>query len=260
MVLLVVVLLNLPNQTAGRLKLAIGALFPLFGLAASTHEVAAKASEAMTSRAELLRQNAILRTNNQILTIQAQQAAFAVRENVQLHQMLRFQQQHPGWKLQPARVIVRDPESWWRTVWLDAGSEAGLRTNLPVLTADGFLIGKTINVGASRSQAVLLGNPGLKVAVVTGTNHVSGIVSALSPTLASDNMVNLENVSSDEGQISIQPGDEVVTWGMGGVFPANIPVGTVVDPQRRDNGMTTEARVHLSARMDSLENVWVLIP
>ena len=27
----------------------------------------------------------------------------------------------------------------------------------------------------------------------------------------------------------VRPGDEVVTWGAGGVFPAGIPVGRVVE-------------------------------
>jgi rod shape-determining protein MreC len=260
-ILLVVVLLNLPNPTAGKLKLAISGLFlPLFGLAASTHEVATKVGESMTSRDELLRENAVLRTNNQILTIQSQQASHAIRENTQLRQMLRFQQQHPNWKLQAARVIVRDPESWWRTIWLDVGGDTpGIRTNLPVLTVDG-LVGKIIHVGTTRSQAVLLGDPSLHVAVMTGTNRMNGIVAALSPGTASDRMVNLEELSSDEVEGSIRPGDEVVTWGAGEVFPSGIPVGTVVDIVHKDNGMTTEARVHLSARMDALENVWVLIP
>ena len=57
----------------------------------------------------------------------------------------------------------------------------------------------------------------------------------------------------------MRPGDEVVTWGEGGVFPGGISVGKVVDVPQKDYGMTTEARVRLSANLDALENVWVMI-
>ena len=59
---------------------------------------------------------------------------------------------------------------------------------------------------------------------------------------------------------AVRPGDEVVTWGAGGVFPSGIPVGRVVDVPQKDNGVTTEARVRLSADLDALEYVWVMIP
>ena len=211
-VLLVVVLLNLPAQTAGKLKLAISGLFPLLGLAASTHEVSTKVGESMTSRAELLRQNAVLRTNNQILTLQLQNAASALRENDQLRQMLNFKRPHPNWKLQPATVIARDPENWWRSIWLDVGSDTpGIRTNLAILTVDG-LVGKIVSMGATRSRAVLLGDPSLRVAVLVGPKGLNGIISTLSPDSASDRMVGLEDLGSDEAEGAIRPGDEVVTW------------------------------------------------
>ena len=49
--LLVVILLHLPQQTAARLKLAIGGLFlPLFGLASGTQQATEKASDSVVSR------------------------------------------------------------------------------------------------------------------------------------------------------------------------------------------------------------------
>lgn len=259
-VLLVVVLLSLPSRTADRLKLAISGLFlPLIGLAASTHEATAKAGDALTSRRALLRENAGLRTANQSLTIQLQQAANAVRENEQLRQMLNYRRQKPAWNLQPARVIARDPETWWRSVWIDLGSRTpGMRTNLPVLTAEG-LAGKVVNVGEARSQVMLLGHPGLRVAVLVGPNRLNGTLTAGSPGMREDNMLDVQNLFGEGADRTVRPGDEVVTWGEGGVFPAGIPVGRVVDVPRKEYGATTEARVRPSAHLDALENVWVMI-
>ena len=55
-----------------------------------------------------------------------------------------------------------------------------MRTNLPVLTAEG-LAGKVVSVGETRSRVVLLGDPGLRVAVLVGTNRLNGTLTAGSP-------------------------------------------------------------------------------
>ena len=84
-VLFALILLNLPDRTAARLKLAIGGLFlPLFGLATTTHEAADRAGDAITPRSELLKQNEALRRENQQLRFDAAQAEEAERQNARL--------------------------------------------------------------------------------------------------------------------------------------------------------------------------------
>src|SRR5258708_8382886 len=74
-VLMTLILFNLPVQTTARLKLGIGSAFlPLFGLAASSQHVAAKAADTVVPRGELLKQNEALRRENLQLRIQSQHA------------------------------------------------------------------------------------------------------------------------------------------------------------------------------------------
>ncbi|HXR06764.1 MAG TPA: rod shape-determining protein MreC [Candidatus Acidoferrum sp.] len=260
-VLLVVVLLSLPRQTAERLKPAINGLFlPLFGLAATSREVAAKAGDALTPREELLRERDTLRTSNQLLRLQLQAEANLPRENEELRQMLNFRRQKAAWNLQAARVIARDPETWWRSVWIDVGSRTtpGMRTNLPVLTEEG-LAGKVVNVGETRSQVLLLGDPGLRVAVLAGPAGLNGTATAGSWWRRENNMIDIENLFGETADKRVHPGDEVVTWGAGGVFPGGIAVGKVVDVERKESGGTTEVRAQISAHLEALQNVWVMI-
>ena len=75
-------------------------------------------------------------------------------------------------------MIARDPETWWRSVWIDLGGRTpGMRTNLPVLTAEG-LAGKVVSVGETRSRVMLLGDPGLLVAVLVGPARLNGTLKA----------------------------------------------------------------------------------
>jgi rod shape-determining protein MreC len=55
-------------------------------------------------------------------------------------------------------------------------------------------------------------------------------------------------------------GQVVLTSGLGGVFPAGLPVGTIVDTRNEDGNVFTTARVRLAANLNRLEEVWVLQP
>ena len=82
-----------------------------------------------------------------------------------------------------------------------------------------------------------------------------GIVSASGPLDTS--LVDLTYLS---GSASLKPGQNVITSGLGGVFPKGITIGQVVDSRPVEFGLYTEARVKLSANLGALDQVWVLFP
>jgi len=254
--LLALLILSLPPRVTAHLKLAIGSLFlPLFGLANTTQQLPADLADSVLPRRELLQQiDRLRRENDQYKALAVQTAAIA-RENDQLHSLFGWQQQQAPWKLKLANVVMRDPANWWRTVQIDLGSRDGLRENLPVLTAEG-LVGRVSTVGLTRSQVVLIGDPNCHVsALVENPAHDMGIVSASGPLDVS--LVDLTYLS---GSASLKPGQNVITSGLGGVFPKGISVGQVVDSRPVEFGLYTEARVKLSANLGALEQVWVLFP
>jgi rod shape-determining protein MreC len=253
--LLALLILSLPPRVNARLKLAAGSLFlPLFGLASTTQQLPADLANSVLPRRALLRQIENLRATNEVLEIQAMQSAASARENSQFRALLGWQQQAP-WKLKLANVIMRDPANWWRTVQIDLGSRDGIQTNLPVLTAEG-LIGRVSAVGYTRSQVVLIGDPNCRVsALVENAAHDMGVVSA--GGLLDTSLVDLTYLS---GNASLKPGQNVITSGLGGVFRKGILIGQVVDSRPVEFGLTTEARVKLSADLGALEQVWVLFP
>ena len=254
-VVLILIILNLPGRTTARLKVAIGSVFlPLFGLASSTHQVLDKASDAITTRSELLKQNAALRAENQQLRMQALQAEAAFRENARLRQLFGWQQQK-HWNLKLARVVLRDPANWWRTVQISRGSRDGMRVDLPVLTTEG-LIGRISSVTYDRSQVVLLGDPNCKVsAQIANDSGDMGVIGASGPFDGS--LVEMSYLSKNA---ILKSGQGVFTSGLGGVFPKGIPIGTVVDSRPVEYGLYVEARVKLAANLSALDEVWVLFP
>lgn len=252
--LLTLVILNLPSQATFRLKRGLGSLFlPLVGLSSSTQEVAGQAGDLMTTRSALLRENALLKRENERMLAGEAQAQELARENAELRRLLGWKQQQ-RWKLRLANVILRDPSNWWRTVQIDLGSRDGVTTNMPVLASDGTLVGRISSVSLTRAQVLLLGDPNLKVSArVDNDTRDTGVIGSSGP---------VESEFVEMGYLTknavLKPGQAVLTSGNGGIFPAGIPIGQIVDAQAVDYGLRITARVKLAANLDALERVWVL--
>lgn len=248
------VLMNLPAGASARLRLALSSQFlPLFGLARISGDAAGFGADLVLPRRELARQNELLRQENAQLRLLAAQATNLFAENARLRQLNEWQRQQP-WRFRLARVVLRDPANWWRTIQIDLGSQHGIRANMPVLVTEG-LVGRVAAVGQFRSQVVLVGDPACRVAaLVRNRAGDTGVLGPGSP-LERD-LLTLGYLSREA---SIQPGDEVVTSGLGGVFPRGIPIGAVVDTAPADHGLHTEARVRLAAPLGALDEVWVLL-
>ncbi len=121
------------------------------------------------------------------------------------------------------------------------------------MTQDG-LIGRISSVGYSRSQVILIGDPNCRVsALVKNTAQDTGILSASGPLNSS--LADLTYLTSGA---NLKSGEQVITSGIGGVFPRGIPVGEVVDSRPVEFGLYTEARVKLNVNLGALEEVLVL--
>jgi rod shape-determining protein MreC len=253
--LVTALVLSLPPRDVSHLKVAVGSLFlPLFGLATGAQQLPITLADSVLPRRELLKQiDNLQRENQRLQTLQLENAAIA-RENDQLRSSLGWQRRMP-WKLKLANVVMRDPANWWRTVEIDLGSRDGLTNNLPVLTSDG-LVGRVASVGFTRSQIVLIGDPNCKVsALVENPAHDAGILSASGPL---DN--SLADLTYLSGSANLKSGQQIITSGLGGIFPKGIPIGQIVDARPVEFGLSAEARVKLSANLGALEQVWVLFP
>lgn len=253
---LTLLVLNLPSRTTARLKTALGSIFlPLFGMASGTQQAAAKIGDNLLPKSELIAANDAFRRQNQELRLQLAQTEVMVKENERLRQLVGWQKQN-RWNVKLARVIYRDPANWWRTVQIDLGSRNGLSNNVPVLSPEGFLIGRVSSVSLTKSQVVLIGDSNCKVpAIVENETHSQGVIVGGGPFDSS--FVNLTHLPSSA---TIKPGQRVSTSELSAIYPKGILIGMVAEARPVESGLILEADVKLAANLSSLEEVWVLFP
>jgi rod shape-determining protein MreC len=258
--LVVLVVFNLSEPKAARLKLAFEALYlPLFGLAGSAQDATSQLGRTLVPRRALQKQLETLQQENRQLQFQVSQLQAAAQENDRLRDAVQWQRRTP-WQLRVGRVVGQDPANWWRSLHIDIGTRDGVATNCPVLTPEG-LVGRVSEVGYSRSRVLLLGDPGCRVAaqVQEGRERpvvAKGVVAASASTL--DRM--LVEFSYLPLASPLRPGFLVLTSGDGGVFPKGIAIGQVADYQTNEAGLYLEARVRMAVNLNRLEEVWVLLP
>jgi len=152
----------------------------------------------------------------------------------------------------PARVISTAPTNFQLTITIDRGSGAGLDAGMPVVTAAG-LIGRITEVSKLRSTVLLITDPSSNVGVrlATSGQQGAGRGSGAREPLTVDFI--------DPG-IPVGEGEPVVTSGLEkGLFPAQIPVGTVRSATSGPTALQQEIRVDPIVDLTRIEFVRVLL-
>ncbi|MEN9353382.1 MAG: hypothetical protein RL318_707 [Fibrobacterota bacterium] len=144
-----------------------------------------------------------------------------------------------------ARQTVRPLGSWV----VDKGHEAGVEEGMAVLAPNG-LIGRVIESGHGYSLIQILTDPDCRVAVINLRSRHPG-------TLYSPDGLRLEvesNVNAD-----YKPGDTLVTWGAGGVFPKGLPIGRVFSADAHAVGVLRQCIVRPFQDPAQVENVFLVM-
>lgn len=196
----------------------------------------------------LSRENQRLRAALVDASVRVSRLEEAGRENVRLRSVLGFEPP-VGYSLLPAEVLAVAGPSIPTTATINLGSSDGVAVNDPVISQQG-LMGKIATVTESFSTVELLTDPANRVAVRIADSRELGIAKFVMPRgLIVDNVP----VRGD-----VQPGDEVITTGLGGVYPSGLAVGTVISVVHPDDRPFADIRLAPAADFNSLDELFVL--
>lgn len=151
-----------------------------------------------------------------------------------------------------ATVIARNPDQWEEKIILNRGTNQGVTKNMAVMTASG-LIGKVTLTTPTTSTVELISthNPNYRVsAMVLGSKKdVFGLIEGYD---AERRELLLKRIDSD---IKLEVGDQVISSGLGGIFPKGILIGTITEVTIDEFGLTKLAYIKPAADFSLLNHV-----
>lgn len=188
------------------------------------------------------------------LALKAQRADLLDRENARLRDLLALQQQLPM-PAYAAQIVHVAADPFTHKVVIDKGSTQGLVAGAPVIDGHG-LLGQVVRVFPFASEVNLLDDPKQAVPVL---NNRTGERSLVYGDSQNPRGAELE-VRFLASTADVAVGDTFVTSGVGGIYPAGLPVGTVSKVEKRSNTAFLRVELAPAAQLMSVSHVLVLEP
>lgn len=197
-----------------------------------------------------------VRTENKALKeelnrLKSERAAAAAKEteNQRLRKLLnlKLKGQFPS---VVAQVIGEDSNGWYKSIFINRGSEDGVGPDMAVTVAEG-VVGRVVKSAAEMSRVLLLTDPGLSIDCRVVRTRDRGL---LSGSLERGCVLDYINLKS-----TVAPGDDVVTSGLDGIFPRGLTVGKIESVRKGSQDLFLEAKVVPAVDFSELEEVLVVL-
>jgi rod shape-determining protein MreC len=195
-----------------------------------------------------------LRLKSELVRLQAEARFNATieEENLKLRRMLGFHERQIR-ALIPAEVAARSISGWWQIVRLAKGSDDGIFSDRAVISPEG-LVGRTAAVSAHTAEVLLLSDPACKVSARVSRTGSFGLVTGQGVNRKGYPVARMEFIHKE---IPIRVGDEVVTSGLGGVYPRDILIGYIESIETGEGGLYQVAEILPKAVVDLADVVFV---
>jgi rod shape-determining protein MreC len=175
------------------------------------------------------------------------------KENEELRSLARAVESIDGPKPLGARVVARTGSPLTKLFTLDVGSADGVRRGDGVVDKNG-VVGLVLAVGRRSCDVLLLSDSSSALDVVDQRTRARGILRG-----DGSNERYTAKVDDFDKLRDVQPGDAIVTSGLGARFPPGTLVGNVTDAESPDDSLYLKATVRPAAELDRVEHLAVLI-
>lgn len=157
------------------------------------------------------------------------------QENERLRRLLNYAQSRGGRPV-VGRVRAIQPSAYFHTLIVGRGQADGVRHRMVAVTERG-LVGVVYLVTRHTAHVLLLTDPNASVGarVQRAESRAVGVCHG-----RGEQTLVLTFLSKDA---DVRPGDVIITSGLGGVYPAGIPIGTVVEVLEQKQAGMREALV-----------------
>lgn len=193
-------------------------LYPLQQAVNVPIRMAERVWEAFSSYTALVKENQRLKDEQTFLKTRLLTYAALEKENIRLRTLLDTTYKL-GEQLLVAELLAVQMDPYQHVVAINKGSRFGIRKAQPVLDENG-IIGQVLRVAPFTAEVILITDPNHAIPVQVVRNGLLTVAVGAGRS----NQVLLPYLPNNA---DIEPGDMLVTSGLGGVFPAGYPVASV---------------------------------
>ena len=190
---------------------------PVLAVASSPMDSLHNASAWISDMSQLRERNLMLEEQNRQLLKWQAAAQDMEAENRSLRSLLNVVAPQKSTYI-TARLVSDVSGPYVHSALISAGGDNGIKKDEAVITDSG-LLGRVINVGATSGRVLLLTDINSRVPVIT--EH------AQEKCILAGNNTDQPTLSYLPMTSNITVGERIVTSGDGGIFPPDVPVGTV---------------------------------
>ena len=172
------------------------------------------------------------------------------KENIRLKELLEFGKEIPRKKVL-AQVVSWDSSNEFKVLRINKGSNQGLQLTSPVITRTG-LVGYVFRLTPNYADILTILDQNNRVDSLVVDSRTHGIVEG-----DSGYTCLLKYVSRTE---KLEVGQEIITAGLGEIYPKGIKVGKISKIDKENFGITQKIEIKPSVDFHKLEEVVVLLP
>lgn len=202
----------------------------------------------------LLAENESLRSQLADAQKSARDGIEASEENTRLRKLLELREKHTDYVLESCKVVLWSSSNWSSAFTISKGASSGIELGDPVITEYGAVVGQITELGSNWATVSTLIDVDMSVGAFVGATGNSGMVVG-EYSFMRQKRAKLTYLA-DGAQIFV--GDDVLTSGSGGAFPAGLMIGTLVAVQTEAGGQIEYGIVEPQANLDSLVQVFII--
>ena len=240
--------------TAAPQEILSVAVAPFQRAAAAVSNGVSSLWEKYTNIDAILEENEKLTTENAELRGQMVDYDKLKAENEAYKALTNIQEQHPEMSYVSSFVIGRDPLDSFYGFTLDQGSLDGVEANDAITSDEGCLLGVVTEVDLTSCKVMTILHPSFNAAGVVSRTRDNGIITG-SADYAAEGLCILSNLSRST---LTKANDQVITTGLGGVFPPDVLVGVVQELVPEASGKSTIAVIKPGADPRTVKHVFII--
>ena len=240
--------------TAAPQEILSVAVAPFQRAAAAVSNGVSSLWEKYTNIDAILEENEKLTTENAELRGQMVDYDKLKAENEAYKALTNIQEQHPEMSYVSSFVIGRDPLDSFYGFTLDKGSLDGVEANDAITSDEGYLLGVVTEVDLTSCKVMTILHPSFNAAGVVSRTRDNGIITG-SADYAAEGLCILSNLSRST---LTKANDQVITTGLGGVFPPDVLVGVVQKVEPEVSGKSSVAVIRPGADPRTVKHVFVI--